>query len=109
MVIIPIVSIDGTGSVGGQGIATVETRIPYSNQNSHQNLPAFYPDVTFFGNMSNLNITISGDYTDGWKRYFNNSLSWKECGSASGVCYTRPDARRIDVYIVRVSMESEVK
>ncbi len=98
VLIIPVVYINGPSSTGGSGISDVRAYNVYSY-------------IDFYGNMSNITVSIdNSNYQDGWRNYFNNVLSWDKCDTgSSGDCIAQLNKSNIDVYIMEVSFDAEVE
>ena len=97
MLIIPVVSIDGTSSVGGSGMSRVTAK--------------GVPTVTFYQNVSDIIVTINSSYSNGWKNYVDSEIPGIFCFSTGspGEC-TGPlnIAKNMDIYILNIKMKSEV-
>ncbi|MDP2844913.1 MAG: hypothetical protein Q8N79_02415 [Candidatus Methanoperedens sp.] len=95
VVVIPVVKISGSSSMGGSGMSRVTAK--------------GVPSVVFYGNVSNIRININSSYADGWQKgYFESIMNWTictnkvDCTSKLGV----PD--NIDVYILNIQLDTEV-
>jgi len=95
VLVIPVVFISGTSSIGGSGMSRVTVK--------------GLPSVTFYGNVSDIRININSSYADGWQeRYFKSIMNWTictnkvECDSKLGV----PD--NIDVYILNIQLDTGI-
>ncbi len=98
VLVIPVVSIWGTSSVGGSGMDWVSV----CDQGCAP------PSVSIFKNVSNINVTINSTYSGGWNNYLTHmSLSCSLSGSGSSVTCTAPFAN-VDVYILNVPLNAEV-
>lgn len=97
MLIIPVVSIDGTSSVGGSGMSRVTAK--------------GVPTVTLYQNVSDIIVTINSSYSNGWKNYVDSEMPGIFCFSTGspGEC-TEPlnIAKNINLYIINIKLKSEV-
>jgi len=93
VLIFPIVNIAGKSSVAGEGMSRIEVEGE--------------PVVTPYSNVSNLNVSIMGDYTEGWKNYFENELKWECVGQESVSC--RLNETNMNVYIVKIEMNANIE
>lgn len=91
VLIIPIVHIYGESEMAGSGISRV-TLCPDE---------PCYPELIIWSNVSNVTITITGNYTSGWKDYFRNAkgLNW-EIGGTSDSYTAKLNNSRMDVHIL---------
>lgn len=85
--VIPIVTINGNSSVGGTGLSRIRARGS--------------PTLIYYNNVTNLTITISGNYVSGWKEYLNDSMGMDATG--------RINVTNIDVYILHTDMFTEIE
>lgn len=92
VLVIPVVTIIGTSSTGGIGMSGVTVDGT--------------PGVTFYGNVSDMRITVTGDYTKGWENYFKNIMAWSFC--TAGECTAKLDTSNIDVYTLNIQLNTEV-
>lgn len=93
VLIFPVVNIAGKSSVAGEGMSRIEIEGE--------------PVVTPYSNVSYINVTIMGDYTEGWKNYFENELKWECAGHASVSC--RLNETNLNVYIVKIEMNANIE
>jgi hypothetical protein len=93
MFVIPVMNIGGVSSAGGSGINRIR-----AEGNS---------DVDFYGNVSNLTVTINSSYIDGWKNYYKDELSFSDCDP--GKCTVRLNRSNLDVYILRAKMDVVIR
>jgi hypothetical protein len=93
MLIIPVVAIGGTSSVGGSGMSRVTAK--------------GIPKVSVYKNVSNIIVTINSTYSNGWKNYFSNVKAWSSCSSDE--CTAKLEMENIDVYIINVQLDTEVE
>lgn len=91
--VIPVVSIRGNSSSGGTGL----NRIRADGT----------PTVTYFNNVSNLTITITGDYISGWKDYLTGVMGWNVTLGSDLTGHL--NSTNIDVYILQTDMYSEIE
>ncbi len=96
VLVIPVVSINGTSSTGGSGMSRVTAK--------------GVPSVTFYKNVSDIIVTITGDYTRGWEDYFKNIMSWSilTSGTTSELTARLDTTNNIDVYILNIQLDTEV-
>ncbi|MFZ3059650.1 MAG: hypothetical protein WA102_07905 [Candidatus Methanoperedens sp.] len=97
VLVIPIVTIGGISSAGGSGMSRVTVK--------------GVPRVTFYKNVSNIIVTITGDYNRGWENYFKNIMSWSilTSGTTTSELIARFDTtNNIDVYILNIQLDTEV-
>ncbi|KCZ71768.1 hypothetical protein ANME2D_01823 [Candidatus Methanoperedens nitroreducens] len=97
VLIIPVVYITGKSAISGSGMSRVTV--------CQQELPTEeggcgMPSVTIFRNVSNITVTITGDYSEGWRDYFINTMKWSY---DPGETYTAKlnTAKNLDLYIVQ--------
>lgn len=96
VLLIPVVSILGTSSIGGAGTGWVNV--------CEQGCT---PQIYYYGNVSNIIVTINSKYADGWYNYFKNSLSWNcQLPQRGSVTCTAPNAN--NVYILYAPLTTEV-
>lgn len=93
VLIIPVVSIGGNYSTGGTGMGRIRAEGE--------------PGVTLWSNVSNVTVTITGDYVSGWKDYFKNIMKWYV--PDSGGYTARLNATNLDVYILKIDMYTEIE
>lgn len=93
MLIIPVVAIGGTSSVGGSGMSRVTAR--------------GIPKIDVHKNMSNISVTINSTYLNGWEDYFTNVMAWSPCDP--GECTAKLQMKNIDVYIINIQLDTEVE
>ena len=65
MLVIPVVTIGGTSSIGGSGMSRVTAK--------------GVPNVTVYKNVSDISVTINSTYSNGWENYFSNVKGWSSC------------------------------
>lgn len=96
--VIPVVQISGNSSVGGNGLSRIRAEGS--------------PGVSFYNNVSNITITIKGDYVAGWKDYFENinKMGWA-MSSSTGDTYTAilNTDKNIDIYILNTEIYAEIE
>lgn len=97
VLVIPAVKLSGTSSTGGSGMSHVSAK--------------GVPTVAYYGNVSNITIRITGDYTDGWKRYFEKIMSWsiQISGGSSSELIAQLNTTNIDIYILNIQLDAEVE
>lgn len=93
ILVIPVVIISGSSSVGGTGVSRIRAQGT--------------PSVTSFTNVSNITITITGNYVSGWKDFFRTNMQWY---FDQGSSYTgQLNTTNIDVYIMKTTMYTEIQ
>lgn len=93
VLVIPIVTIIGNSSAGGTGISRIRAEGT--------------PRVTSFSNISNIKITITGDYVSGWKDYLRD-VTGRDVPPGSS--YTgEMNISNIDVYFLQTDMYTEIE
>ncbi|TRZ91332.1 MAG: hypothetical protein D4R88_02105 [Methanosarcinales archaeon] len=99
VLIIPVVYLYGESSMGGTGISRV-TLCP-----DHP----CSPELTSWSNVSNVTITITGNYTSGWKDYFRNmkGMTW-ETGGTGEVITAKLNNSRMDVHILKTLINAVI-
>jgi hypothetical protein len=92
VLIIPVVYVYGESSIGGIGISRV-TLCP--------DTPCS-PELTSWSNVTNITITITGNYTSGWKDYFRDmkEMTW-ETGRTGDAITAKLNNSRMDVHILK--------
>lgn len=99
VLIIPVVYLYGESEMAGTGISRV-TLCPDD---------PCYPDLTVWSNVTNVTITITGDYTSGWKDYFRGAkgLNWKIGGTGDN--YTaKLNNTGMDVHILKTLIHAVI-
>lgn len=92
VLVIPVVKISGTSSMGGSGMSRVTAK--------------GLPSVAFYGNVSNITVIITGDYVPGWKDFFKNIMKWDY--DIGGTYTARLNTTKLDVYILNIQLDTEV-
>lgn len=92
VLIFPFVTLGGITSIAGSGMSRVAAR--------------GIPDIVVWQNVSNINVTIDSDYSDGWENYFSNVEAWNLCDTVE--CTVKLDMKNIDVYILNVQLDTEI-
>jgi len=93
MLVIPVVAIGGTSSVGGSGMSRVTAKgIPYLN---------------VYKNMRNISVRINSTYSNGWENYFTDVKGWSPCDTDE--CTAKLEMENIDVYIINIQLDTEVE
>lgn len=92
LLIIPVVYLYGESELAGTGISRV-TLCPDET---------CYPDLTVWSNVSNVTITITGNYVSGWKDYFRGvkGLNW-EIGGTGDNYTAKLNNTGMDVHILK--------
>jgi len=93
-ILIPVVYVNGDSYVGGNGISRV-TICP--------DKPCS-PEVFFYSNMSNLTVTITGNYSSGWKEYFDKKMGWEVQSGSFTVTGRLNTTKNLDVYILKSNL-----
>ncbi len=93
ILVIPIVTITGNSSVGGTGLSRIKAEGS--------------PSLTYFNNVSNLTITISGNYVSGWRDYLRDIMKWDV--TSDDPVKGRLNNTNLDVYILRTDMYTEIE
>jgi len=96
ILVIPVVYIAGTSYTSGTGVSHLnvcQEGIPSAEGGCGK------PFLTYWGNVSNITITITGSYSSAWMDYFKNILKWDiETGGTKARLNT---TEKMDVYILR--------
>lgn len=93
VLIFPVMNIVGKSSIAGEGMSRIEVEGD--------------PVITPYNNLSYINVTIMGDYVEGWKRYFEDELKWECVGQTSVSC--RLNETNLNVYIVKIDLNAEIE
>lgn len=91
--LIPVVTLGGGSSIGGSGMSRVTAK--------------GVPTVTVWKNVSNISVKINSTYSHGWENYFSNANAWSLC--TSDECTAILNKNNIDVYILNIQLNTEVK
>ncbi len=96
VLVIPVVSINGTASTGGSGMSRVIVK-------------GRTPHITYYNNVSDIRVRINSSYADGWgKSFFGSIMNWTLC-TDKAVCTAELDTPyNIDVYILNIQLDAEV-
>ncbi len=93
VLVIPVVSINGTASTGGRGMSRVTVKGT--------------PHITYYNNVSDIRVRINSSYSKGWENYFTGVMSWSIC--FPGDCTAELETtNNIDVYILNIQLDAEV-
>ncbi|VVB86409.1 Uncharacterised protein [uncultured archaeon] len=94
VLVMPVVTITGISSSSGTGLSRITAK----------GLQSF----DFQSNMSNIIVTINSSYIDGWKSFYNGTLSfdWNNCTASQ--CSAQLNKSNIDVYLIKTIMYTEV-
>ncbi len=98
VIIIPVMQISGNSSVGGNGLSRIKAEGS--------------PRVSFYNNVSNITITIKGDYVSGWKDYFENinKMGWITNSSTRSTYIVEFNrSKNLDVYILNTQIYAEIE
>ena len=93
ILVIPIVTITGNSSAGGTGLSRIQAEGS--------------PSLTYFNNVSNLTITISGNYVSGWRDYFRDIMNWDV--TSDNPVEGRLNNTNLDVYILKTQMYTVIE
>lgn len=93
ILIIPIVTISGNSSVGGTGLSRIKAEGS--------------PSLTYFNNVSNITITISGNYVPGWRDYLRDIMKWDV--TSDDPVKGRLNNTNLDVYILKTQMYTVIE
>lgn len=88
----------GVASMGGSGM-------------THVIVEGSAPKIKFYSNMSNITITVTGDYAKGWEEYFENIISWSwriESGTTSELKAKLNTTDNVDVYILEMQLNTGI-
>jgi hypothetical protein len=102
ILVIPVVYLSGNYATSGNGISEItvcQQQIPTEEGGCGQ------PSVTHYSNVNNVTITITGNYTSGWKDYFTNMMTSNN--DTKGV-YTGKLNTTTDVYIINSWIRTEI-
>jgi hypothetical protein len=104
VLVIPVVHIAGISSISGTGISHLnvcQEEIPSDEGGCGK------PFLTYWGNVSNITITITGPYSSAWMDYFKNILKWD---IEPGGTYTARlnTAEKMDVYILKSTIRTVI-
>ncbi|WP_218838020.1 DUF7289 family protein [Candidatus Methanoperedens nitratireducens] len=104
ILIIPVIYINGFPAKSGTDMSKItvcQQEIPSEEGGCGQ------PSITYWSNVSNVTVIITGDYNSGWKDYFNGTMKWST--SADGTYTARlNDTRNLDVYILKSQLYTEI-
>lgn len=93
VLVIPVVFISGTSSIGGSGISRVTAKGA--------------PRVIFYQNVSDIQVIINSTYWDAWRNYFQDVMSWSYC--TTGECTVKLETQdNIDVYILDIQLDTTI-
>jgi len=98
VLVIPVVRVSGNSSAGGTGVIRIRAEGE--------------PSINFYSNVSNITITINGDYISGWKDYFENinDMDWV-MSSSTDSSYTTVlnTSKNLDVYILNTEIYTGIE
>lgn len=99
VLIVPIVFINGMSSTGGVGMSRIMVcpDRPCS------------PRLFFYGNASNITITITSKYASGWEYYFKNILKLDVASSSGVVSGNLNSTKKIDIYLLDSQLYTVIK
>jgi hypothetical protein len=99
VLIVPIVFMNGLSSTGGVGMSRIIvcSDMPCS------------PRLLFFGNASNITITITSKYASGWENYFKNILKLDVHSSPGEVAGSLNSTKNIDIYLLDSQLYTVIK
>lgn len=95
VIVIPIIKISGNYSVAGTGINRLRAN--------------GVPDVSYYGNVNNLTIRITGDYVEGWRDYFENMIDLDFIIGSSDYTAKMNTTDNVDVYILNTYLYTEIE
>jgi len=101
ILVIPVVYTAGISSTSGTGVSHLnicQEEIPTDEGGCGK------PLLTYWGNVSNITITITGPYSSAWMDYFKNSLKWETGGTTA----TLNTTEKMDVYILRSTVRAAI-
>lgn len=90
VLIVPIVFMNGMSSTGGMGMSRIMVC---------SDRPC-YPRLLFFGNASNITITITSKYASGWEYYFKDILKLDVQSTSGEVAGSLNSTKNIDIYLL---------
>jgi hypothetical protein len=99
VLIVPIVFINGMSSLGGVGMSRIMI-CPDSPCS---------PRLLFYGNASNITITITSKYASGWEYYFKNLLELDVESSSGVVSGSLNSTKKIDIYLLDSQLYTVIK
>lgn len=95
VLVIPVVSINGTSSSGGRGMSRVTAK--------------GIPSVKYYSNVSDIIVRINSSYADGWQnRFFGSIMDWTICTNKLDCISELGTPDNIDVYILNIQLDAEV-
>ncbi|MDD5463462.1 MAG: hypothetical protein PHG00_17930 [Methylococcales bacterium] len=95
VLVIPVVSINGSSSTGGSGMSRVTVKGT--------------PRATYYNNVSDVIVRINSSYADGWQnRFFKSIMGWTICTNKADCISNLETPDNIDVYILNVQIDAEV-
>lgn len=95
VLVIPVVSINGTASTGGSGMSRVTVKGS--------------PSVIYYKNVSDIKVRINSSYADGWeKSFFTSIMNWTICTNKADCTAELDTPDNIDVYILNIQLDAEV-
>ena len=90
VIVIPLVKISGLSSFAGSGMSRIKVKGE--------------PDITYYGNVNNITVTINSNYCNGWGDYFENIMEWY-VGYGDTCIASLNTSSNVDVYILNVHMD----
>lgn len=101
VLVIPVVQIAGISSTSGTGVSHLnicQEEIPTEEGGCGK------PLLTYWGNVSNIKITITGPHSSAWIYYFKNTLKWETEGTTARLNTTE----KMDVYILKSTIRAVI-
>lgn len=92
VLVIPVVYVSGTSSVGGSGMSRITAD--------------GVPGVTFYNNVSDITVIITGDYILGWKDYFDKIMNWQY--TIGNNLTAQLNTANIDIYILNIQLSTRI-
>ncbi len=92
VLVIPVVYVSGTSSVGGSGMSRITAD--------------GVPGVTFYNNVSDITVIITGDYILGWKDYFDKIMNWQY--TIGNNLTARLNTANIDIYVLNIQLNTRI-
>ncbi len=105
VLIIPIVYINGFPAKSGTDMSKItvcQQEIPSQEGGCGQ--PSIF---SHWSNVSNVTVIITGDYTSGWKDYFNGTMKWNTSATGAYTAWMN-NTRNLDVYILKSQLLTEI-
>lgn len=104
VLIIPVVYINGFPAKSGTDMSKItvcQQEIPSEEGGCGQ------PSISHWSNVSNVTVIITGDYTSGWRDYFNDTMKWNTSATGTYTAWMN-NTRNLDVYILKSQLYTEI-